>query len=212
MRSTLFIFVLLLITAFARAQQATTYKGKQFSYTIYYDTSKCAQTYDTRVDSVVIVDLVTHKRKQSFNLDSSVGIPCDGDFVKANQFQIVDANFDGYEDILLMQFLPAAPNIPYYWWIYNPKTRLFAEDTALENITSPEFDSVNHYIYSTWRGSCCDHGNDTYEYRNGKAVLIEQSEDVYDPESKTDTLFQRKLVNGKMKEISKKVEKSDDGN
>src|SRR5689334_2824653 len=32
---------------------------------------------------------------------------------------IVDVNFDGYKDIMLMEFLPSGPNIPYLYWIFN---------------------------------------------------------------------------------------------
>ena len=39
--------------------------------------------------------------------------------------ELVDINCDGNRDILLMEFLPAGPNVPYFYWIYNPTSDLF---------------------------------------------------------------------------------------
>ena len=120
----------------------------------------------------------------------------------------VTGNFDGYNDIRLLQFLPAAPNLPYYYWTYNPTTQKFQRQKALEEITSPDFDPKKKLIYSFWRGSCCDHGHSTYKYINGKPTLIEETE-VKEEDGKVITTL-KKLANGKMKLVKKTVEKADE--
>lgn len=39
--------------------------------------------------------------------------------------ELVDVNCDGHRDIMLMEFLPAGPNVPYLYWIYNPASDRF---------------------------------------------------------------------------------------
>jgi hypothetical protein len=73
-------------------------------------------------------------------------------------FLVEDVNFDNINDIRLLQFLPAAPNLPYYYWVYNSITKIFQRQKALEEITSPKFDHTKRIITSFWRASCCDHG------------------------------------------------------
>jgi len=185
------------------------YSSKQLSVTLTIDTSKCSSTYNSYVSKIDITSKLTGKHLTLPNFkDSNSVIPCSDDIMKSGYFQIADANFDGYDDILLLQFLPAAPNLPYFWWIYNPASKSFVEDTALENITSPQFDSVKHQITSFWRASCCDHGLDTYSYSNGKAILIHQEEDIADPNGTApDTLIERKVIAGKLTEVSRKAQK-----
>jgi hypothetical protein len=104
--------------------------------------------------------------------------------------------------------LPAAPNIRYYYWTYSPTKQQFQRQVALEDITSPEFDQKKKLIYSFWRASCCDHGLSTYKYVGGKPTLIEEAE-VKEENGKIITTVKRR-VNGKMKLVSKKVEKADE--
>jgi hypothetical protein len=124
-------------------------------------------------------------------------------------FSLVDADFDGHNDIMLMQFLPASPNVPYYFWLYDPATGLFAEDSALETITSPEFDAETKSITSFWRSGCCDHGLSTYRYINGSPTLVEEREEAAKLDHMETTV--RRLVKGKMKLISRKREKLERG-
>jgi hypothetical protein len=91
-------------------------------------------------------------------------------------FVIEDMNFDGYKDIRIQQFLPAAPNIPYYCWLWDEKTSKFIENLYLEEITSPEFNQENKVIKSFARASSSNHFERTYKYLNGIPTLIEEYE------------------------------------
>ena len=82
--------------------------------------------------------------------------------------QIVDMDFDGHPDLMIAQTLPAAPNIPYDMWLYDAASGKFvAAPGSLSEITSPEFDAVHHKVWNFWRGSCCYHGVDVYEWKDG---------------------------------------------
>ncbi|MDJ1504396.1 XAC2610-related protein [Xanthocytophaga agilis] len=125
-----------------------------------------------------------------------------------NCIQVQDCNFDGYPDIHIMMFLPAGPNIPHNIYLYNPKTKLFEFDLALSEITSPEFDTKTKTIHSSWRGSCCDHGRDTYQYINGKLILVAryQEDCTHTKEDGTEYCYiiDGKLIKGKWIEKKKK--------
>ena len=66
-------------------------------------------------------------------------------------FVIEDMNFDGKAVFRLMKFLPARPNVPFLFWIYNQQNKLFEENKDYREITSPEFNNEKKQIYSTWR-------------------------------------------------------------
>ena len=84
--------------------------------------------------------------------------------------ETVDANFDGWPDLMLAQTLPAGPNIPYQFWLYNPKTRRFVEAPELNEVSSPMFDAANKVVWTAWRASCCEHGVTTWRWQGGKLV------------------------------------------
>ena len=91
--------------------------------------------------------------------------------------QFVDMDFDGHHDLMIAQTLPAAPNIPYDMWLYDTASGKFvAAPASLSEITSPEFDSVHHKVWNFWRGSCCDHGVDVYEWKDGDLSQTDSGE------------------------------------
>lgn len=85
-----------------------------------------------------------------------------------------DMNFDGHPDITIALTLPAGPNIPHQSWLYDPATQRFVDAPAsLQDITSPEFDPKHRIVYSSWRGSCCSHGVDTYRWKGGDLEALD---------------------------------------
>lgn len=87
---------------------------------------------------------------------------------------LVDANFDGWPDLTIAQFLPAGPNIPRQTWLYDvAKGRFVDAPAALQDISSAEFDPVHRLIYAYWRASCCEHGVSTYRWKEGDIEEVE---------------------------------------
>jgi hypothetical protein len=203
----MFKWILIFNSIVSIAQTKLTYSDKVFSFTLLVDSTLTADSvnFDCVVNSILVTRLKDKKQIQKITPDENYpncGLPADQIFI------IEDINFDGYNDIRLLQFLPAAPNLPYYYWTYNPATQKFQRQKALEEITSPDFDSEKKLIYSFWRGSCCDHGSSTYKYIKGKPTLIEESE-IKEEDGKVITTI-KKLVNGKMKLVKKTIEKADE--
>lgn len=95
------------------------------------------------------------------------------------QVIIEDFNFDGYPDIRLLQYLPETANIPFFYWLYNPKTTKFQRDTMLEIIHSPILDTKNEYILSQWTKEDNVQGTDFYKFVGNQIKLVKQETEEF---------------------------------
>lgn len=122
-------------------------------------------------------------------------------------FVVEDMNFDGFKDIRIVQYVPAAPNISYLCWIWDKKLKQFKEDKDLESILSPEFDHKKELIYSFTRGSASEHYEETYQYIDGKLTLIRTVATGYVNDEDPDNPYymEYKLMDGEWKLIKKKI-------
>jgi hypothetical protein len=90
-----------------------------------------------------------------------------------NSLIVGDMNYDGNDDFRIVEFLPAGPNIPYVYYIFNPATKQFEYNEAYKKITSPEFPG-NSQIRSKWRESAVKSGVDTYTIANNTPKLTQR--------------------------------------
>ena len=184
-----------------------TYEHSDFLFKLSIDSTLSPDS----VNYNLVVRSITIRRKSSRKVIQTIypednyppsGLPNDQLFI------IEDVNFDGAPDIRLLQFEPASPNEPYYFWVYDAKTGKFKRFKALEEITSPRFDPKDKLIYSFWRSGCCDHGLSTYKYVNGLPVMIREFETAM---SENDTASyittEKKRINGKMRLVKRTIEK-----
>lgn len=96
---------------------------------------------------------------------------------------IVDINFDGYPDLMLAQTLPAGPNVPYDYWVYDPaQGKMVSVSDEMADVTSPDFDPMNKIISVSWRASCCEHGVTTYRWKGKHLVHIDTASSYFQPE------------------------------
>ena len=107
----------------------------------------------------------------------------------------MDFNFDGIEDFALMEILPAGPNVPYLYYLYDPKTQRFEYNKALSRITSPEIEREAQQISSSWRNGAANHGKDMYVWQGNELVLVERREDIYQNGNCIRKLYVRKAGN-----------------
>jgi len=205
MKFLIIILIFIFVKFSAAAQKTFSYQDKLFIYNLTIDSALSADSvnYDCAVKSISIIKKSDDKLVWTI-LPPENYFLCD---LPQNQIFIVeDVNFDSINDIRLLQFLPASPNLPYYYWIYNPITKNFQRQKALEEITSPEFDHNKQIITSFWRASCCDHGLSVYKYINGNPVLIKESEVAQDlNDNKKYITTVKKRVNGKMKLVKRTI-------
>lgn len=191
----------------AWSQAVSVYTHKQLTLQLSFDT--LAEDYDT-ICEVKTIDVYIAKQKvQTIPVERNI-VGCN--FTRERRLLFEDINFDGHIDIMLLQFMPLGPNIPYYYWTYDTLSKQFLADTMLAEITSPEFNSTNKLIYSFWRSGCCHHGNTTYEYIDGKITTIRidevQSNNPDYPGKIISTTHE--LVNGEMKLVEQEFEDDPD--
>src|SRR5215211_5221367 len=145
LRWTLLLF-LLFCAGTAFSQKLLTYNDKFFIYTLTVDSTLSGDSvnYFCSVKSISI-------RRGQDQRQIQIIYPTENypscTLPKEQIFIVEDVNFDGYNDIRLLQFLPAAPNLPYYYWLYNPAKQNFQPQKDLEEITSPTFDPIEKLIY-----------------------------------------------------------------
>ena len=91
-----------------------------------------------------------------------------------SEVKAIDANFDGYQDLELLNDCGATGNCSSVFYLYDPAEGKFDFDKFLSGLTSPEFDVTKKQINATWNSSAIDWGSSTYEFRNGEYVEIER--------------------------------------
>lgn len=97
----------------------------------------------------------------------------------APPLEVLDMNFDGYGDIRLVERRPAGPNVPYLNWLYDPASGRFVENRALNEITSPRFDSASRELRSDWRDNATRYGTDVYTFRDDQLLPLRREAKDY---------------------------------
>ncbi len=110
-------------------------------------------------------------------------------------FNLIDANFDGYDDICLEVKTDDA-GTKYSFWIWNPIRKKFSTDRILNSLLSPVFDYNNSTISAPYRSRIIEpavgpdpeayideEGVVTYEWRQGVLVAVRRECTTYYSES-----------------------------
>jgi uncharacterized protein len=87
--------------------------------------------------------------------------------------KVGDFNFDGHTDISAHKFVGGV-NTPEHYWLFQPSTQQFVYSDTLSAISSAEFFKDKKLIKSSWKSSCCHHGEDYYHVKEGKITRAYQ--------------------------------------
>jgi len=93
--------------------------------------------------------------------------------------EVLDMNFDGYQDIRLVEFRSAGPNTAYLHWLFDPPSGRFLESPGLNDIPSAHFDTGRREIRSDWRDGAVRYGSNVYVFAEGRPVLVRKEEKTY---------------------------------
>ena len=91
------------------------------------------------------------------------------------EYDIMDLNFDGFEDFLIYDQPNGTWNQHYLYFVWDRRQGNFVQDSQLSDLGLLEFDQENKVIYATVRGSAADHWYSTYVYDGGFLTVQEQS-------------------------------------
>jgi hypothetical protein len=129
----------------------------------------------------------------------SSGNPLSGGIPDPLQILVpVDANFDGYNDLPLLNGCGAVGNCSYDFYLYDPATHQFVFNGFLSGLIGPEVHPVDKTVTSFHHMSAGDGSSATYQYRNGQYVLIEQEDTSWDRENDIITKKTYELRHGEM--------------
>jgi hypothetical protein len=118
---------------------------------------------------------------------------------------VVDANFDGYQDLQLLSTC-GAKTCSYNFYLYDPKASQFVLEKFLSGFSSPSFDSAKKQVSQGWLLSAGDSAGETYQYEEGgRYTLIRREVSTWDREKDTVTTETYELRDGQMKLVGSKT-------
>ncbi|MCK5719997.1 MAG: LysM peptidoglycan-binding domain-containing protein [Thiomargarita sp.] len=89
------------------------------------------------------------------------------------EFKVKDINFDGYQDIGIMEFSPMGLNVPFLYWLFEPKTGQFIYSEEFSALTSLAIDAKNQLVKSVLQTNDKQLITTEYKVINNKLVLFQ---------------------------------------
>ncbi len=203
----MFLILFFLFSASSFTQNKLNYSDSKFIYQLIVDSTFDSdnETSSCQIKKIIIIDKSLKEVIQILDVEES-NLFCD--HLKDSILYLEDENFDNAIDIRLLAGCGAGPDCAYFHWFYNKSSKKFMRYKYLDDIVNPEFDKDKRIIFSSWRSSLTERGSSTYRYIKGVPVLIKENtvkfEDGYT------ISIERRLINGKMKIVSKEIEKRTD--
>lgn len=127
------------------------------------------------LDAIKVID---KKREQTVQVITSIGAEITDTLNQCLHF--VDANFDGYRDIVSAYADGGAgPNYVNIFYLFDPAAKRFVYDEGLSALSQVEVDTINQVIRSAWRNGAGQHGAAKYRFINGKMEQTYQWDQVW---------------------------------
>ncbi len=105
-------------------------------------------------------------------LNEVEGYPIYYQMIDTMGLHVVDVNFDGYKDVLILNcFHGAHSNSWYDCWLWDAKTSSFIYSKSFAEICNPAIDWDKQYIYSSGGSGADNHDYSIYQYINGQFVI-----------------------------------------
>lgn len=125
---------------------------------------------------------------------------------KENNFNFIDFNFDGHEDIALIAWYGNIANVRYNIWLFDPNTSRFLYNEELSQIVAPTPDPKHELINSYTKGDHfgCEKDESAYAFRDGKLLIQGQREFLFDEESCKFVIIERVRQGENIIELSRK--------
>lgn len=128
--------------------------------------------------------------------DEITGNPVYNEMMDTMGLHLVDVNFDGCKDLIVLKsYCGAHSNTWYDCWLWNPETSSFVVSDSFEDICNPSVDPEKKCIYSTGGSGAAFWGGSIYKFLNGEFVM---TNDLY---TNWDGLKESALINGKMEVV-----------
>jgi len=130
--------------------------------------------------------------------DEVLGNPVYNEMMDTMGLHLVDVNFDGYKDVIILEgFCGAHSNTWYNCWLWDPITSSFVESKSFAEICNPALNPEDKCIYSAGGSGAEFWGGSIYKYIDGEFIMTNN----LDANSKG--LTETELLNGKMVVVRK---------
>lgn len=130
------------------------------------------------------------------NDDEVIGSPVFREMMDTMGLHVVDVNFDGYKDVIILSnFSGAHANTWYNCWLWDSGAGALVESESFSGICNPAIDPDKKCIYSSGGSGAAYWGGSIYRYLNGEFVMTNNL-DTYE-----EGLTETELVNGAMKVV-----------
>jgi hypothetical protein len=141
--------------------------------------------------------------------DQVTGVPVYNEMMDTMGLHVVDVNYDGYKDVIILNnYSGAHGNTWYGCWLWNSKASSFEECESFADIYNPSLDSMKQCIYSTG-GSGAGYQNwDIYQFIDGDFVVTNSLSFEFTNDSSIHYIEQ-KLENGEMESVRDEVIQAD---
>lgn len=125
----------------------------------------------------------------------------EGTYLSFRDFDVVDANFDGFLDFSCTHHRGSA-NYFCDFYIWSPKENGFVYYPELSEVSMPHCDPETEIVSGYWRGSVASNYSAYFCWENGELVLLRSMEMGYPKDDwSVQTLTVMDRVNGKLKKV-----------
>ncbi len=150
------------------------WNDQHFQYVVDFDTvnyldASCCALWVNQVN------IIAHNNPSKVQV-----IPIEGfrieSFIDSNMVVIIeDVNFDGYNDIRVLNWLSVSWYTEYNYWLYHKGTKQFVQDTLLNRMMNPYFDQQYKTIHTYWRYGLNEFGHALYQWNGDTIVLMREA-------------------------------------
>ena len=124
--------------------------------------------------------------------DGIVGYHVYNEMMDTMGLHVVDVNFDGYKDVIILNaFAGAHGNTWYDCWLWDTETSTFVASESFAGICNPALDPEKKCIYSAGGSGAAYWGGKIYRFLNGEFIVTNELDTDWE------RLTETKLVNGK---------------
>jgi hypothetical protein len=166
-------------------------------------------TTDRARESIIQIDIYKKGESTIFQTLGGLELPyqVDNPFFDTPTFE--DLNFDGIPDLRMPESVGNA-NVYYAYWIYNPTTKQFEQNTEM-TLSLPKVDVSKKQIMSFERNLAASYIETTYAYQNEKFVVTRIESKDYIDENKYQSVVEERQVDGTMKEVRNELVEEEEG-
>lgn len=117
----------------------------------------------------------------------------------ADVLQLVDANFDGFPDLLIPGMSGGAgPNSTQNVFLFDPAHQRFVFDAALSGMSQLSIDAASRTVSTASRDGCCGYTSETYRYAGKALELIGSESSAMTGDGRYQEITRGTLRNGRM--------------